>query len=117
MYFNAKDSPVSFLSTIRTFPNAPRPTTRRRRKWFKFTAHGDGTGQLWPLDFRRRQRARTEADRGRRQRGGRGEGREFQRLTFAVEFDGLALAVSHGDRGEAIRQMLINLLGYKTDNS
>lgn len=75
MYFNAKDSPVSFLSTIRTFPNAPRPTTRKRRKWFRFTAHRDGGGQLSPLDFRRRQRAKTGADQGRRQRGEKEEGR------------------------------------------
>lgn len=32
MYFSANDSPVSFRSTMRTFPKAPRPTTRRRRK-------------------------------------------------------------------------------------
>lgn len=38
MYFSANDRPVSFLSTIRTFPKAPRPTTRRRRKWFRLTA-------------------------------------------------------------------------------
>ena len=38
MYLRAKDRPVSFLSTIRTLPKAPRPTTLRRRKWFRFTA-------------------------------------------------------------------------------
>ena len=32
IYFRAKVRPVSFLSTMRTFPNAPLPTTRRRRK-------------------------------------------------------------------------------------
>lgn len=37
MYFKAKVKPVSFRSTIRTFPKAPFPTTRRSRKWFKFT--------------------------------------------------------------------------------
>ncbi len=74
MYFNAKDSPVSFLSTIRTFPNAPRPTTRKRRKWLRFTAKETRRGQLLPLGFRRRQRPRTGADQGRRQRGGK-EGR------------------------------------------
>lgn len=37
MYLSANDSPVSLRSTIRTLPKAPRPTTRRRRKWFKLT--------------------------------------------------------------------------------
>lgn len=32
MYFRANDKPVSFLSTIRTLPKAPRPTTRSKRK-------------------------------------------------------------------------------------
>lgn len=32
IYFKANDKPVSFLSTMRTLPNAPRPTTRKRRK-------------------------------------------------------------------------------------
>lgn len=37
MYFNANDRLVSFLSTMRTLPKAPRPTTRNRRKWLRFT--------------------------------------------------------------------------------
>lgn len=37
MYFKANVRPVSFLSTILTFPNAPLPTTRRSRKWSRFT--------------------------------------------------------------------------------
>lgn len=32
MYFKAKVKPESFRSTILTLPNAPLPTTRRRRK-------------------------------------------------------------------------------------
>ena len=32
IYFRAKVKPVSFRSTMRTFPNAPFPTTRSRRK-------------------------------------------------------------------------------------
>lgn len=38
MYFRANVRPVSFFSTMRTFPKAPLPTTRRRRNWFKFTS-------------------------------------------------------------------------------
>lgn len=37
IYFSAKDKFVSFLSTIRTLPKAPRPTTRNNRKWLRFT--------------------------------------------------------------------------------
>lgn len=37
MYLSANERPVSFRSTIRTLPNAPRPTTRSNRKWFRFT--------------------------------------------------------------------------------
>lgn len=37
MYLRAKDRPVSLRSTMRTLPKAPRPTTRRRRKWLRFT--------------------------------------------------------------------------------
>ena len=37
MYLRANDKFVSFLSTIRTLPKAPRPTTLRRRKWLRFT--------------------------------------------------------------------------------
>ena len=32
IYFRAKVRPVSFLSTMRTFPKAPLPTTRSKRK-------------------------------------------------------------------------------------
>jgi hypothetical protein len=38
MYFNANVRPVSFRSTIRTFPNAPLPTTRSKRKWLRLTS-------------------------------------------------------------------------------
>lgn len=42
MYFRAKVRPESFRSTILTFPKAPFPTTRRRRKWLRLTVtcHG-----------------------------------------------------------------------------
>ena len=38
MYFSANVRPVSFRSTIRTFPNAPLPTTRSKRKWLRLTS-------------------------------------------------------------------------------
>lgn len=37
IYLRANVRPESFLSTMRTFPNAPFPTTRRRRKWLRLT--------------------------------------------------------------------------------
>lgn len=37
IYLSANVRPVSFLSTIRTLPKAPLPTTRRRRKWLRLT--------------------------------------------------------------------------------
>lgn len=37
MYLSAKVNPVSFFSTIRTFPKAPFPTTRSNRNWFRLT--------------------------------------------------------------------------------
>jgi hypothetical protein len=37
---------VSFLSTILTLPKAPLPTTRRRRKWFKFAASARSCQQV-----------------------------------------------------------------------
>lgn len=37
MYFKANVRPVSFLSTMRTFPKAPFPTTLSNRKWLRFT--------------------------------------------------------------------------------
>lgn len=40
MYFRAKVRPVSFRSTMRTFPKAPLPTTRKRRKWLRLTRFG-----------------------------------------------------------------------------
>lgn len=46
MYLSANERPVSFRSTIRTLPNAPRPTTRSSRKWFKFTVVPNQTRQL-----------------------------------------------------------------------
>lgn len=42
MYFRAKDKLVSFLSTMRTLPKAPRPTTRSRRKWLRLTKWREG---------------------------------------------------------------------------
>lgn len=44
IYLRANDRLVSFRSTIRTLPKAPRPTTRRRRKWLRFTASGTRKG-------------------------------------------------------------------------
>lgn len=44
MYFRANAKPVSFLSTIRTLPKAPRPTTRNNRKWLRFTVKQYETG-------------------------------------------------------------------------
>ena len=38
MYLSANVRPVSFRSTIRTFPNAPLPTTRSKRKWLRLTS-------------------------------------------------------------------------------
>lgn len=80
MYLRAKDRPVSFLSTIRTLPKAPRPTTRSKRKWFRFTAtrekaHGQHCTMKASIHFRI---------------GGR--------QTFPVELDGLALTVAHCTR-------------------
>jgi len=71
MYFNANDRPVSFLSTMRTFPNAPRPTTRRRRKWLRFTAKPS-------VSINRELVSQHET-----------------RFTFTVKLDGLSLAVAH----------------------
>ena len=75
MYFSANDSPVSFRSTMRTFPKAPRPTTRNRRKWFRLTVCGPPRSVI---DI-----PKSNRDHGR------------SRLTLAVEVDGLALAVTH----------------------
>jgi hypothetical protein len=77
MYFRANDRPVSFLSTIRTLPKAPRPTTLRRRKWFRFTNADETLCQQGRMADRR---LVTEPA---------GE------LTLTVEVDGLALAVAH----------------------
>lgn len=71
IYFNANDRPVSFLSTIRTFPKAPLPTTRSRRKWFKFTARNEQVSRL--LECRP----------------------PDGQLTLAVEIDGFSLTVAH----------------------
>ena len=40
MYFRANDRLVSFLSTIRTLPKAPRPTTLSSLKWLRLTIGG-----------------------------------------------------------------------------
>jgi hypothetical protein len=40
IYFKANDRLVSFRSTMRTLPKAPRPTTRSSRKWLRFTVGG-----------------------------------------------------------------------------
>ena len=59
MYFNANVSPESLRSTILTLPNAPLPTTRNRRKWFRLTtsdqqfARGQsGWSKLVPLSVK-----------------------------------------------------------------
>jgi hypothetical protein len=41
MYFSANVKPVSFLSTIRTLPKAPFPTTLSNRKWLRLTRNGE----------------------------------------------------------------------------
>ena len=40
IYFKANVNPVSFRSTIRTFPKAPFPTTLSSRKWLRLTIGG-----------------------------------------------------------------------------
>jgi hypothetical protein len=45
MYFSANVNPVSFLSTMRTLPNAPLPTTRSKRKWLRFTIRSTRVSQ------------------------------------------------------------------------
>jgi hypothetical protein len=87
MYFNANERPVSFLSTMRTLPKAPRPTTRKRRKWLRLTA------------VKMHQHPRLGLGMGwwGRRRGGRRASLGLRRavLTFAVGLDGLALDVAH----------------------
>lgn len=61
MYFNAKVSCVSFLSTIRTLPKAPLPTTRSNLKWLRLTGISVSychAAQTW-LGYRVRQASAT----------------------------------------------------------
>ena len=48
IYLRAKVKPVSFLSTMRTLPKAPLPTTLSSRKWLRLTIWMN-TGQLGGL--------------------------------------------------------------------
>ena len=97
MYFRANVNPVSFRSTIRTFPNAPLPTTRSNRKWLRFTDPRDSVSYdaLWesPCHGRARQSPTT-----RRPELLGHQVFSFDReawLTFISEDHWLAIGVAH----------------------
>ena len=98
MYLRAKVKPVSFRSTMRTFPNAPFPTTRRSRKWLRLTVervckHTCNYGG----SSVRRSSGVSKADR-------MNDGEDWK-LTFVSEDNGLAIGIAHRSWSKCWKRM------------
>lgn len=81
---------MSFLSTMRTLPKAPRPTTRSRRKWLRFTV-GQAVVSRCVWDSIRHDVVEDGTGDGEDEAEEEGRGGR----TLAVEINGLALTVAH----------------------
>lgn len=78
---------------MRTFPNAPFPTTRRSRKWLRLTIVRDGTSAH--LRRRRLEHVRKGNDAWYYGLLMELETVIFGELTFIGENDGLAIGIAH----------------------